>query len=215
MRTLKMLGPAMLTALALAVCAGSASATTLTSPAGTTLPVGSEIKASNEAAIQVHTKIAKRTCQTSQFTGEVTQKGGASETAAAQLTSLALLECDFTFVVVKPGRLEFHTDAASADGNGIVTWSGGSITTLAHTIVGTVHCLYHTEHTPFGTLTGSKNLGGAPATLKLESLRLIPDKTDGLLCNETEETEEGETVEVGPLLTGSYRFEKPFPLEVD
>jgi hypothetical protein len=218
MRTLNILGLAVLAVVVWTIGTGSASATTLTSPAGTTLPLGTELKASNEGAFQVHTPIETRTCDNSKWSGKVTQQGGASETVVVELSSLAIDQCTspFTFFVVKPGRFEIHTDTSSADGNGIVTWNNATFTTLQHTIVGTFHCLYHSSTAPAGTLTGSKNLKGGTATLTFE-YELVPDKEYPWweYCTEGFENEKGEWIEKGPLVTGSYTIETPDYLDVD
>lgn len=214
MRTLNILGLAVLATAAMAVCTGSASATTLTSPAGTTLKAGTELKASAAEPFQLHTVLGTRTCDNSKWAGKVTSEGGASLTAEVELTSLTLDLCtsNFTFMVLKPGRLVIHTDSASADGNGIVTWSNASFTTVAHTIVGDYHCKYHLE-TAVGTLTGSKNLGGKTATLTLQSVELVPDEEYPWWYYCTEEHENEEIT--GPVLTGSYTIETPDYLDVD
>lgn len=214
MKYRKALGLAVLAA-ALLVVAGSASATTLTSPAGTALGLGAEIKASVEKPFQVHTPIETRTCHNSQWTGKVTQAGGASETVRIELTSLAFNLCTsgYTFVVLKPGNLEIHTDTASADGNGVVTWGNGSFTTVTHTIVGDYHCKYHINTVTLGTLTGSKNLAGSTATLNVGSVQLIPDEPYPWWSYCSEEVE---GKEVGPVLTGgSYTLSTPDYLDVD
>lgn len=215
MKYLKTLGLAVLAVAAVMALAGTASATTLTSPAGTTLGVGAELKASAEKPFQVHTPIETRTCDNSQWTGKVIQKGGASETVVVELTNLTLDLCTsgYTFFVLKPGKLEIHTDSASADGNGIVTWAGGSFTTLTHTIVGDFHCKYHISNATLGTLKGSKNLAGGTATLDVGSVQLIPDEPYPwwYYCSE-----EIDGKEVGPVLTGgSYTIGTPDYLDVD
>ncbi|HEY8501548.1 MAG TPA: hypothetical protein VIL21_02585 [Solirubrobacterales bacterium] len=219
MRTLNILGLAVLATAAMAVCTGSASATTLTSPAGTTLKAGTELKASSEGAIQLHTVLGTRTCEYSNLMGELANQGGAAETVSVALTNLSFNNCSpsFTFTVLSWGKMIIHTDTASADGNGIVTWSGTTFTTVAHTIVGDFHCKYHINETLAGTLTGSKNLEGSTATLALESVELIPDKEYGwwYYCSEEEENEKGERIEKGPVLTGSYTFATPDYLDVD
>jgi hypothetical protein len=215
MRTLNILGLAALATVALAAGAVSASATTLTSPAGNQVKAGAVLKASSEQSFQLHTPINTYPCNGSKLTAEVVQEGNASLTVAMRLTHLSFFECTsgLTFMILQPGKLEIHTDSASADGNGIVTWSGASITTLTHTVVGDYHCKYHVKNVTFGTLTGSKNLGGKTATLNVGSVQLVPDEPSPwwYYCSEEVEGEE-----VGPTLTGgSYTIETPDYLDVD
>lgn len=184
---------------------GSASATTLTSPAGTTVGVGAKIKLSAETAIQQEGEGPKITCENSTIEGQVGQAGGASETVRIPVSTLFFSSCSagITVTVLKPGSLEIHTDTASANGNGTVTWSGAELTILTHNaLIGTIHCIYQTEGTRFGTLTGSKNREGKTATLNLETAELPAIETSPF-CGES------------AVWTGSYIFETPDYLDVD
>lgn len=205
MRYLKKLGIALLAAAALTSLASSASATTLTSPPGTTLGAGTKLTASLEGSLLTEGLI-NLTCPTSHMEGEVEGAGGASETVRVPLTALAFGGCDpLTVHILDPGTLEIHTRTGSADGDGLVTWSGAEITTLHHgKFIGTVHCLYSSEATQVGTLTGSSG-ESKTAAFDIEAFELPLTGTEPPgFCGS------------GALrLSGSYKFETPDYLDVD
>lgn len=198
----KILGLAVLAMASIAAFAGSASATTLTSPAGTTVPGGTKFKASS-GGILTEGELSI-TCNNSVLEGLLENPGSEMSTVRIGLTEWTLTECgNHTLTVVKRGDLEIHTDTASADGNGTVTSTGAEITTLTHNVfLGTMHCIGFTENTHFGTLTGSKNREGKTAELNLEVTE-VPAKETHALCEET------------LTLTGIYKFNTPDYLDVD
>jgi hypothetical protein len=201
----KAFGLIILAAVALAAFAGSASATTLTSPAGKTLGVGAKVKATLDSEIKIEGAPTAR-CHQSHLEGEIENPGGASSTVRVSISAFTMQECESdTYTVLKPGTLEIHTETGSANGNGIVTWDGAEITMLAHRIVFgtpvTTHCIYYTDNTPFGTLTGSKSSKVGTATL-IANAELLAKETDGF-CGGSIEWE------------SSHRIGTPDYLDVD
>lgn len=209
MKYLKTLGLAVLAAAALTTFAVSASATTLTSPAGTTLGVGAKVKFAAESSLQTHGENFNITCGGFSFEGQLTQAGGAEETVRFPIQSLNVGFCGggHTLAVLKTGSIEIHTDSESADGNGTVTWSGGEIFAGLHrTILGfpiTVNCVYYSENTLLGTLTGSKNREGKTATLDYTGAVLPMREGAPAFCGESF------------TWTGSSTVESPDYLDVD
>ncbi len=160
MKYLKMLGLLTLAAIALMAPAGSASATILTSPAGTeyTGPISASLAAGTEAVLK-SAFIGEIKCGESTIKGEIEHQG-ATETASGKLTSLTFTKCNATISVLKTGSLEGHTDSESANGNGILTSSGTEVTVE---IVG-LHCIFSSSNTTLGTITG-----GSPAAFTANS----------------------------------------------
>ncbi|HEY2717314.1 MAG TPA: hypothetical protein VGI73_13930 [Solirubrobacterales bacterium] len=159
MKFLKMLGVAAVAAAALRAFAGSASATTLTSPSGTQYggTIATELK-EGEAVLK-SSFIGEVKCAKSTVEGNV-ESQGAEVTVKGSITTLDFTECNGTVTVVKNGTLEAHTDSASADGNGILTSNGAEVTVE----LAGLHCIYSTSNTNLGTVTG-----GSPAVFQAKS----------------------------------------------
>lgn len=209
MRYAKMLGLMALVAAAMMVVAGGATATTLTSPAGTKLGVGTKIKAQSEGAITFDNphEIGKVACQQSTIEAEVTNAGGSGATVVAPVSNLTFSECGHTLTILKKGSLEFH---GTEGGNGTLTWTGAEITWLLHTtFFGTIHCILTTNETDVGTVTGSATTK-ATATWDIGQSALGWSGTDSLCEKEDEGGEK-----TGYSLTGNYQFTTPDSLEVD
>lgn len=196
MKFFKMLGSAAFVAvLMMIVGACDASATTLTSPAGTEYGgmVKLELQSGTSATFQ-NNFIGQIKCEASEFEGKV-ESQGASATAQVKLSTFDFYSCNGTFMALKPGLFEVHTDSASADGNGIVTSNGAELTTE---LTG-LHCIFSTSNTSFGTVTG-----GTSAALTIESA-VIP-RTGG---------RSGSFCGSSMTLTARYRFVTPKTLLVD
>jgi hypothetical protein len=194
MKYAKILGLLAMAAAALMAFAGSALATTLTSPANTTLGVGAKIHATNVGNAVLDGPVGV-TCKKSTVEGEVTGAGSASTTVKGSITTLTFEECGTATVnVINKGTLEAHTDTTTirhtepvettdlgthtvANGNGSLTSSGALVTVLTHNILGTTHCEYETNATYIGTVDGSKNTGGT-ATLTVSSAEIPVVETD-------------------------------------
>jgi hypothetical protein len=199
MRYLKMLylAAAALTAIA-AFATSSASATTLTGSGGTTLETGAVISAEVEGSLVYHPPFGDIECANSSFSGKVRNAGGSTETVAVTLESLKFLECNGTFTVLKAGTLEFHTSGSSANNNGTLTSSGTELTTE---FFGT-HCIFSTNNTSIGTVTGSSTTG-SNATLDISATIPRTGGRSGAFCGSTAQW------------TGAYKFTNPSVLNVD
>ena len=188
--------------------AGIASATVLTSPAGTTYT--STIKAESEGTTSLHNTSLGITvsCTESKVEGNV-ESHGASSTAGGTITSLTFGGCGTNDVTVLPvsepkgktGSLEIHTtvnakgETEGVTGNGTLTSTGTEIT-INSTSIG-VSCTYKTSATDIGTVTG-----GTPATLNINSA-VIPRTGDSIFCGSSGKW------------TGSYKVTSPATLLVD
>lgn len=146
MKHLRMLSLAVITA-ALVVSAGTASATTLTSPKGTVYTGSIHAEDSN---LSLSGSFVTISCSKSELDGAVTSHGEAVTTKIS-LEALSFEGCNYEATVKNAGTLEVHTDSASVDGNGTITWTGLELS--LHTSVGV--CVYTTINTPIGTLEGS------------------------------------------------------------
>lgn len=215
MKYVKMLGLLAVAAAALMAFAGTASATELTNAQGDKLGVGTEIHAESEGATSL-TGTITITCQKSTVEGEVTNAGGAGITVSGHVSTLTFTECgNHTVTVKNAGSLEIHTEfeetgdpktsheTAAATGNGTLTSTDAEVTVLLHSfLLGTVHCIYKTNETDIGTLTGSKNVAGKTATLDINSVS-IPRVTTDSACGNHSTWE------------GSYSVTNPDYLDVD
>jgi hypothetical protein len=137
----------------------SASATTLTSPAGTAYT--GPVKAETEGEMIVHEPLIESRCK-STFEWTPTSHG-ASVTVKGPVTAFYLTECSAgtTVFPVKLGTFEVHTRTEKADANGTLTWTGAEITSQTHAPIGTIDCLYGIEsgNSHVGVITGSTNTG--------------------------------------------------------
>lgn len=181
--------------------AGSASATTLTSPSGTTYT--GEIKAESEGSTTLKSSfIGTVTCTSSKAVGKV-ESHGTGVTAAGNIAELTFTGCSggepTSPVGVaresgKRGALEVH--GTSTTGNGTVTSTGAEVI-IHKTLAGT--CIFVTFSTDLGTLTGS-NVTGTNATLDISGVVI---RTNGSgFCGES------------ATWTGSYKIWQPSTLEV-
>ncbi|HYH54077.1 MAG TPA: hypothetical protein VD761_08095 [Solirubrobacterales bacterium] len=165
MKHLKMLGLALVAAAALMAFAGPASATTVTSPAGTEYT--GEINATATSSLLLQAGFANITCTESVVKGKIESNGGA--TASGKITTLSFSACNATVDVLKNGSLSI---ASTGGGSGTVSGSGSEVTvsTLG------VSCVYGTAGgTALGTLTG-----GTPAKMTINAK--LPKISGGFLC---------------------------------
>jgi hypothetical protein len=100
--------------------------------------------------------------------------------------------------VLQKGILEVHTRNASADNNGLFTSSGTEVTVE---FFGT-HCIFKTQNTTVGTLTGSSTTGRT-ATLDIQATIPRTGGRSGAFCGAT------------AALTGSVTVTKPDWLDID
>ncbi|MGN6256685.1 MAG: hypothetical protein ACTHN3_02900 [Solirubrobacterales bacterium] len=194
MKYVKMLGLFALAATALMAFAANASATTLTSPPGTTY-TGTIVAESEGETTLTNTNIGlKVQCPVSKVEGPV-QQHGTGVTVKGNITSLTYENCTngYTVTVLEAGSLEIH---ATSGGNGTLTSSGAKIT--IHTPLG-FSCTYTTSGTDIGTLTGKDT---EHATLDIGS-STISRTADSSLCG------------TSATWTGSYTVVTPSNLTVD
>jgi hypothetical protein len=183
-------------AVAMAIASGvlalaaSASATTVTGPSGETTPT---IHMVNENGhLSIHNSIWNIECS-STIEGTVSSHG-TGVTAKGNISTLLFNNCtnEWVFDVVANGSFEIHyKEAGSGHGVGTVTWTGTKITTTRAGL----SCVYETNTTPIGTLTG-----GTPATLSIEAN--LPRVGGSFLCG-------GSTV----AWTGSYVTTKTLAID--
>jgi hypothetical protein len=161
MKYVKMLGLAAVAAAALMawVGAGTASATEIT--CGTThhtrCAVGQTIHADSIGVAVLDAPFGNVECE-STVAGPVSDAGSSVTTARGNITTLDWTNCGGDTVhTLASGSLEIHTDPpnGSNTGNGILTSSGARVT-VVH--LG-VHCIFETNNTEIGTVTGSTNTG--------------------------------------------------------
>lgn len=198
MKTLKMLVVAAMafTAMLMVASAGTASATVLTSPAGTTLPAGTSI--AHELQLGTWKLVAAfGTVQCKKATGEykTSNAGSSTETSHWSGMTIHVNECGCTAHITGFGSLEIH---ATGGGNATVTASGWSVETSCPIFGTTYNCIYSAgSGTNWGTLTG-----GSPAVLTVEATVSRTGGTSGAACGSTGK------------VTSSSRITKPNPLFV-
>jgi len=178
MRHLKILGLLAVVAAVFMVFTASASATTVTGPAGETNPiihlVSEESAVAGTKHVVLHNPIATIECE-STAEGQFTTVGGTGATTRGALTSLTFSPCTNQWVVDvnKPGFLEIHGEAGN---KGTVTSLGTKITATRFGL----ECVYETGANAIGTITG-----GNPATLKLNGSIPINTTLSSFLCGST------------------------------
>jgi hypothetical protein len=186
MNYLKMLGTAVLAMVAVTALAGSASATSLTSPQGTTYTSTFKAQSSH---LQMHGSFTTVTCSSSAVEGKL-ETHGSSVTAGGKLSSLTFSGCNYSVTVLKAGSVQVHS-------GGTVTSSGAEV--KAHTSVG--ECVFTTNATDVGTGTGTKTTGGN-AVLDIPSVT-IPRTGGSFFCGSS------------ATATGSYTVTTPSTLFLD
>lgn len=150
MKYLKILTVAAVAAAALMAFVGSASATVVEFENGKTAAVGTTLTSmlKEGEAILKSSFIGEVKCKNSTVEGEVTNAGGATETVKGKITNLTFGECNAKVEVLKNGTLEIH---ATGEGNGTLTSNGTEVTTE----LSGIHCIFTTNNTNVGTVTGA------------------------------------------------------------
>lgn len=199
MKHVKLLSFAFVALAALTAFAGSASATTLTSPKGTVYTASGKGEAEGGGIYLTSAfgGFGAVTCKKAGYGGKV-EFHGAGITAGGKLSLLTFEECSgatITSPVAKPGSLEVH--GTTAANNATVTATGGEFI-LHQTAVGT--CIFLTNNTDIGQLTGS-NITGGNATVHVSANLEVSSKTPW--CGSVAKLE------------GSIRITSPVTLEVD
>lgn len=198
------LGAAVVAAL-MVFAVTSASATELyTEPAGGSeesngmVTTGSTIASEAEETVTLHPPIGSIECEESKVEGTTSNTGGASETVKGNISTLTFGKCNATVTVLKKGSLEIHTRTEKADGNGTLTSSGAEVTV----VFAGFHCVFSTNNTDLGTLTGSTATEGN-ATLDIEATIPRTGGSSGIFCGSTAQW------------TGAYKVTQPVVLGVD
>lgn len=205
MKYVKMLGLAAFAAALMAFAvAGTASATELTNGSGM-VTTGSTIASAAEGTTTLHPPIGDISCTGSEVEGTTSNTGGSSETVSGSLSKLTFTGCNAEVVVLEKGSLEIHTRTASSDHNGTLTSTGAKVTV---TFLG-FHCIFGTNATDIGTLTGLSTVAAAEkvatATARLDIEATIPRTggRSGAFCGST------------ALRAGSFRLTGPDWIDVD
>lgn len=184
MKHLKCVGLVALSAMSLMAFlgVGSASATFLTSPLGTTYkgPVIFSLEMGTTTVL--HTSLKDVTCTEGIVEGEVEEAGSGTSTVKGPVRRVTAGNCNCEKVeVTKGGTLEAHTQNNDivSNGNGTLTWNGA---TLIITCSG-ITCRYITENSHIGTLTGSINTG-TTATMDIDG-NWKKHEVSSFLCSST------------------------------
>jgi hypothetical protein len=181
-----------ITALICSVGFGVASATILTAPAGTPVPVKTIIKGELEKGVaKIETVGLDVECAPSTFEGEVTSAGGVGIPVGIALKTLTFTGCKNcpAPVVIKTGTLEVQSTGMP---NGKVIGTGQEITTTC----GFLDCTWTTNKTELGPLAG-----GAVATFAVNAV--IPFSKGLMECG------------ANVVWKGSYKITAPAKLSVD
>jgi hypothetical protein len=199
MKYAKMLGLLAVAAAALMAFAGSASATTLTAPSGTTYT--SSIHAVNEGNLTLEGENISVTCTGSTVQGTV-ESHGSGVTVKGNISELTFTGCNQHVTVVNAGSLEIHNIAGTNDGT--LTSSGATVTILFTTIFGNIHCSFATNNTDIGRLTAApSNEGHATLDIGKEGETRIPVESGSFLCGNSAKW------------VGFYKVDTPTGLKVD
>jgi hypothetical protein len=186
MKYVKMLGLLAVAAAALMAFAGTASATTVTSPEGTLYTGTIHAESSNS---KLHGSFITVECSGSTVHGK-SLTHGSTATAEGAINELTFSGCNYPVTVKNAGTLIAH---ATSKGNGTLTSTGAEIT--IHTNVG--ECVFTTSATDIGTLTG-----GTGAKLDIDSSS-IPRTGGSFFCGSSGEW------------TGNYTVTSPSYLSLD
>ena len=177
-------------------------------PTGTTCPAneaykgGTKIHAEFEATAEVPkakltTSFQNIECEVSTVAGETINEGSATETVKGIVTALTFEKCNCEVKVLKNaagnfGELEIHWGELVEEGGkkvfketghgGTLTSTGSEVTAQCNTIFGKVHCIYKTNATDIGNLTGSAETIST-ATMDIEGAN-IPRLVTDPLCAE-------------------------------
>ncbi|HXR60656.1 MAG TPA: hypothetical protein VN732_04955 [Solirubrobacterales bacterium] len=173
MKHLKMLGLLAVAVTALLAFAGTASATTLTSPTGTTYT--GTITAESIGSTTLHGSFTDVSCTASHVEGKV-ETHGVGKTVGGKIGKLSFTGCNFPTTVLKAGSLELHAVNCKTYCTGTLTSSGAEI--KIQTSVG--ECIFTTASTHLGTFTGTDHTGGHPI-LHIDSAN-IPRTGGSFLC---------------------------------
>jgi hypothetical protein len=135
-------------------------------------------------------------CSKSALKGETSNEGSATEEVTGPEGTLTFEECNCEVKVLKAGTVS--TGWIAGTNNGTQQASSNESTVSCSTIFGPVHCIYATEGTDLGTLTG-----GNPA--KLDASAEIPKLPTAAICSEKSHwTAEYEVTSPKPLFVAGH-----------
>ncbi|MGN6215384.1 MAG: hypothetical protein ACTHN7_00280 [Solirubrobacterales bacterium] len=195
MKYLKMLGLAVLAAGLLAV-GGTATASATELTCGTSMCAAeTTIKSESEGRVVLDAPFGNVEAELS-VEGATENTGSSSETIRKRVTKVTVITIGGdSWVIIKTGLWNIHLFEPP---NAKVTWSGWSFK-IVH--LG-VECIYETNETEIGTLTGSKTTG-SNATLDIKATIPRTGGSGGVFCGSS-----------APL-TGSLKITSPTTLNVD
>jgi hypothetical protein len=189
-----------LTAAFLMAAGGTASATTLTSPAGTAYT--GVIKAESQGNhLAIDSPSGSFPCGKSSLEWNV-ESHGAAVTAKGPVSSFTAKECGTTTVtIVDPGEFELHTRSSEAVDYDPITWVDFELTIVTDSIFGSIDCTYAYNFLQMGAITSSKTTGQT-ARLKVDTAP-IPSFSEDPLCSKSIR------------VTADYTIPSPDYLDVD
>jgi hypothetical protein len=159
MKYVKILGLAAMALAALMALAGTASATTITSPKGTTYTNTIKAEASSTITLtSVFGGFGAISCKKSTVEGKV-ESHGAGVTAVGAISSLTYTECSNPVTVVSKGTLELHHIAGN-EKEATLTSKNATIT-VHETLFGTCNFITSSTGTDIGNVTLTPSTGGA------------------------------------------------------
>jgi hypothetical protein len=173
---------------------GGGSTTGTTCPEGWAYPAGTRNHEVNVGKVLLKTGFKNIECEGSTIRGEIQNEGSATETPKGPVEKLTFENCNCTVTVIQNGTQEFHWVPDTF--NVTITSNGSQVTASCSTIFGTVHCIYVTENTDLGEITGSES--GAAAVVHIHAV--IPRQSTNGLCDEESVWE------------GTYKVEEPKPV---
>jgi hypothetical protein len=190
MKYVKMLGLLAVAAAALMAFVGTASATTVTSSAGTTPTIKAESTNS-----ELHGAFITVKCEESIVEGGV-DSHGAAVTVEGAVDVLTFDKCNYKVTVENKGSIIAHPDPAekAKTGDAIITSANAVI--AIHTSVG--ECIFTTKST--GTQIGTMT-GGSGAVMNMNSAA-IPRTGGSFFCGSS------------GTWTGSYKVVSPSSIEI-
>jgi hypothetical protein len=169
--------------------------TVLTDGSGNQLKTGTTITAESEGKTTLHLPSTDLECENSHFGGKTTSDGGGGNNVSASVSDFTLSKCNVTVTVLAKGTLSIKATGSS---NGELLSTGTELTVVS----GGLHCIFKTNNTKLGTITGSANTK-SNATLDLEATLPRTGGSSGVSCGSTAQW------------TGAYKFTAPSTLNID
>lgn len=172
-----------------------AGSTTLTDGAGARRNAGTVVTAESEGPTTLHAPIGMLQCEESHIGGETANNGGGGADVTISLVSLIWSKCNDALTVLAKGSLSIKGTSGS---NGTLYSTGTEVTREYLEF----HCIFKTNGTQLGTITGSTTTKGN-ATLDISATIPRVGGSSGIFCGSTSQW------------TGSYKFTAPSTLNID